>query len=127
MRLAGSDVGERSRGLALAVGWPVDGQEHLPRVEVEQALHLREKLLLLQSFFQCRIDVARKAGVRSGAKPGKLERYGGVRNDACAAALPEPSPAMANITDANAHPRTRCSKTAIAAPRVLLQDRSRLR
>ena len=56
MRLAGSDVGERSRGLALVVGWPVDGQEHLPRVEVEQALHLREMLLLLQSFLLGGVD-----------------------------------------------------------------------
>jgi hypothetical protein len=71
MRLAGSDVGERSRGLALVVGWPVDGQEHLPRVEVEQALHLREMLLLLQSFFQCRIDVARKSRGEIGRKAGE--------------------------------------------------------
>jgi hypothetical protein len=84
VRRAEPGVGQLRRGLALAVGGPVQGQEHLPGIEVELALDLGELLGLLQLGLQRDVDVARHLRrqlgreVGEGGQIGRLGRRRGV-------------------------------------------------
>ena len=65
-------VSDGSRRLSLVIRRPVDRQEHLPCVEVEQPLYFRELLLCFQPLLQCDIDVSGEAGGQCRGEVGKI-------------------------------------------------------